>query len=64
MDELDSDIEKFITEDLAKANAPPEEVVPEKIRFFDPHFHLFDSRPDGPSDNKLWDWLYPSANNF
>jgi hypothetical protein len=61
MTDLEQDIQNYFEE----AKKPPvKEVKDEKIKFFDPHFHLFDSTSSGPSDNKLWDWLYPSTKKF
>jgi hypothetical protein len=62
MDDFGKDLSHYL--ETAKAVKPPKEVIPEKIRFFDPHFHLFDSTSQGPSDPGLWNWLFPSAKSF
>ena len=35
----------------------------EKVKFFDPHFHLVD-RTDGPSAVDFWTDLYPTSDKF
>ena len=36
----------------------------EKIKFFDPHFHIVDYSESGPHSQALWSQIYPSASYF
>ena len=43
-----------------------ETTAEEKVKFFDPHFHIFD-RENGPFKGtcaELWEWMYPEAPQF